>query len=387
MQRQLRDREAINELWGKLMRVRRRIAKNAGQPNFRSYMWKKRLRFDYTPQDCFRFHKAIEEVVVPAARRIYELRRKRLGIDSVRPWDLDTDPLGRPPLRPFTSIEELEHKTANIFKKVDPQLGQYFEIMRQDGLLDLDNRKDKAPGGYCTEFRLAQRPFIFVNAVGVHDDVQTMLHEGGHAFHVFETSHLPSHLQVQIPLEFMEVASTAMEFLGAPYLPVEEGGFYNQADASRARADYLERMILFWPYMAVVDAFQHWAYDNHEQACDPANCDVKWAELWRRYMPTEDWHGLENEMVTGWQRKIHIYEDPFYYIEYGLSQMGAGQIWQKALKNQAKAVANYRKALSLGGTASLPQLYAAAGAKFAFDSRTLRQVVDLMLGFIQQAGD
>jgi oligoendopeptidase F len=386
-QRQLHDRGAINDLWTRLMKVRKRIAKNAGQNGYRSYMWKNRLRFDYSPQDCYRFHRAIEEVVVPAAARIYERRRKRLGIKSIRPWDLETDPLGRPPLHPFSSIEELERKTAKIFNRVDPQLGKYFEIMQRDGLLDLENRKDKAPGGYCTEFRLSQRPFIFVNAVGVHEDVQTMLHEGGHAFHVFETGHLHSHLQVQIPLEFMEVASTAMEFLGAPYLPLEEGGFYSRRDAIRARADYLERMIIFWPYMAVVDAFQHWVYENHEQASEPVNCDAKWAELWLRYMPAEDWLGLEDEMETGWQRKVHIHEDPFYYIEYGLSQMGAVQIWHKAIKNQAKAVSDYRKALMLGGTASLPKLYAKAGAKFTFDSHTLREAINLMEAYIQQAGN
>lgn len=384
-QRQLGDREAINTLWNKLMKLRKRIAQNAGQNGFRSYMWKKRLRFDYSPKDCYRFHRAIEEVVVPAAARIYERRRKRLGIKSIRPWDLEVDPLGRQPLQPFTSLEELEHKSTNIFKRVDPQLGKYFEILRREGLLDLENRKDKAPGGYCTEFRLSQRPFIFVNAVGVHDDVQTMLHEGGHAFHVFETNHHPSHLQVQIPLEFMEVASTAMELLGGPYLPADEGGFYNRAEANRARADYFERMILFWPYMAVVDAFQHWVYENHDQASDPANCDSQWAKLWQRFIPAEDWSGLEDEMVTGWQRKVHIYEDPFYYIEYGLSQVAAVQIWQKAIANQVKAVADYRKALALGGTARLPQLYATAGAKLAFDSHTLRQAVTLMESFIQQA--
>lgn len=384
-QRQLRDREAINSLWSKLMKLRKRIAQNAGQSGFRSYMWKKRLRFDYSPKDCYRFHRAIEEVVVPAAARIYERRRRRLGVRRLRPWDLEVDPLGRQPLQPFTSVEEFEHKAQNIFKRVDPQLGNYFEILRQDGLLDLENRKDKAPGGYCTEFRLSQRPFIFVNAVGVHDDVQTILHEGGHAFHVFETAHLPSHLQVQIPLEFMEVASTAMEFLGAPYITKNEGGFYSQTEANRARADYLERMILFWPYMAVVDSFQHWVYENHDQASDPVNCDAKWAELWKRFIPAEDWNGLEDEMVTGWQRKVHIYEDPFYYIEYGLSQVAAVQIWRKAINNQVKAVVDYRKALSLGGSVRLPDLYLAAGAKLAFDSQTLRKAVELMENFIQQA--
>lgn len=376
-ERWLRDRDAINDLWNKLFAVRQRLAMNAGLPDYRAYRWKKMLRFDYTPQDCFRFHQAIEKVAVPAAKQLHERRRKKLGVDRLRPWDLLVDPAGRAPLRPFSSIDELEDGVSRIFHKVDPQLGGYFEIMRRENLLDLDNRKGKAPGGYCTDFPVSGRPFILMNAVGTHEDVQTLLHEGGHAFHVFEVNHLPYFHQKRIGLEFMEVASTAMELLASPYLTRAQGGFYTEAEAARARIEFIEGVICFWPYMAVVDAFQHWAYEHPELAGDPARCDDQWAGLWERFMGSVDWSGLDAERVTGWQRKLHIVQDPFYYIEYGLSQLGAFQVWRNALIDQEQAVAAYRQALSLGGTVPLPQLYAAAGARFAFDADTLQQAVDL----------
>jgi oligoendopeptidase F len=288
-----------------------------------------------------------------------------------------------PPLRPFETAEELESKTAAIFHRVDPHLGNYFDIMRQENLLDLDNRKGKAPGGYCSDFPVAKRPFIFTNAVGLDDDVRTMLHEGGHAFHFFEMSHLPYFHQRRIPMEFAEVASIGMEFLSYPYLTEGEGGFYNTRDAARACLEHLEKSLLFWPYMAVVDSFQHWVYENPESAAIAANCDTKWRELWDRFMVGIDWRGLEEEKVTGWHRKLHIHLDPFYYVEYGLAQLGAVQVWRNALVDQTAAVVDYRRALSLGGTVNLPKLYAAAGAKFAFDAATLKQAVNLMEGKIE----
>jgi len=376
--RQLADRQAINDLWVKLLAIRRQLAANANLPDYRAYRWRQLLRFDYTPQDCKQFHRAIEAVVIPAARRLYERRRRLLAVGALRPWDVHVDVRGRPPLKPFSTIAELEEKTSAIFEGVDPALGDYFEIMRREGLLDLDNRKGKAPGGYCTDFPASSRPFIFCNSVGVHDDVQTLLHEGGHAFHVFESSRLPYFQQMHVPLEFAEVASMGMEFLASPYLSAEQGGFYTPAETAQARVDLLEGYLLFWPYMAVVDAFQHWVYEEAEAASDPANCDAQWVELWERFMTGVDWSGLEQEKMTGWQRKLHIHEDPFYYVEYGLALLGAAQVWRNALKDQRAATAAYRWALALGGTATLPQLYAAAGARFAFDAGTLGEVVDLM---------
>jgi oligoendopeptidase F len=341
------------------------------------------LRFDYTPQDCVRFHQAIEKVVVPAVQHLYEKRRRRLGVKTLRPWDLEVDPQSRPPLRPFQDVSQLEQGVAAIIQAIDPQLGAYFDIMRREGLLDLENRKGKAPGGYCTDFPASRRPFIFMNAVGIHDDVQTLLHEGGHSFHVFESAHLPYAQQKEVGLEFAEVASTSMEYLGAQFL-TNPGGFYSPAEAARARIAHLEETLAFWPYMAVVDAFQHWVYENASEALDPSNCDQKWSELWRRFMIGVDWSDMEEEMATGWQRKLHILQSPFYYIEYGLAQLGAFQVWRNSLKDAPGAVAAYRRALSLGGSVALPDLYRAAGARLAFDELALKEAVDLALQTIHE---
>jgi oligoendopeptidase F len=250
--------------------------------------------------------------------------------------------------------------------------------MRREQLLDLENRKAKAPGGYCTGLFVQgkRRPFIFMNAVGTQRDVTTMLHEAGHAFHAFETAKLPYHQQRGVGSEFNEVASMAMELLGAPYL--HEAGFYTQEEATRARVAHLEKILLFWPYMAVVDSFQLWAYANPDEAANPTNCDHKWSELWDRFMPGEDWSGLEEEKVTGWHRKLHIFQHPFYYVEYGMAQLGAVQVWANSLKNANEAVQAYRNAHRLGGTVSLPELYATAGAHFAFDIPALQNAVDLI---------
>lgn len=376
--RQLADRQAINDLWREFLTLRRTIAANADKPDYRAYKWQQLHRFDYTPDDCRTFHRAIETAVVPAAQRIYERRRERLGIASLRPWDLDVDVFGRAPLKPFGTGEELKTLAASIFNRVDPKLGEYFATMQRENLLDLENRKNKAPGAYCTNFPMSKQPFIFQNAVGLHGDLQTILHESGHAFHNFERYALPYAPQRQVGMEFAEVASMAMELLASPYLAKNQGGVYSDADAARARIEHLESEILFWPYMAVVDAFQHWVYENPDAAMDASNCDAEWARQWNRFMVGVDWSGLEQEMMTGWHRKLHIFEVPFYYVEYGLAQLGAAQVWASARRDQARAVADYRRALALGGTVALPQLYATAGAQFAFDAATLQRAVDLM---------
>lgn len=377
-ERKAEDREKLNDLWKQLLKLRLEIAKNAGYSDFRSFRWDEWYRFDYTPENCIEFQEAIEKVAVPAASRIYKKRSRDLGLDSLRPWDLNVDPLGRPPLRPFDNVTDLQTRTAMMFRKVDPQLGGYFETMMREGLLDLDNRKNKAPGGYCTSFAAARKPFIFANAVGVHDDVQTLLHEAGHAFHTFEKVALPYYPQRSVNLEFAEVASMSMELLAMPYLTKGEGGFYNAEEAGRVSREHYEFLITFWPYMAVVDAFQHWVYENPEAAAEPTELDRKWAELYLRFVPDIDWSGLEETLKIGWQKKLHIFQVPFYYVEYGLAQLGAVQVWKNSLNDKEKAVADYRKALAMGGTASLPELYAAAGAKFAFDEATLSEAVKLI---------
>ncbi|GAB1422399.1 M3 family oligoendopeptidase [Anaerolineales bacterium] len=382
--RTLQDRESLNDLWQKLLTLRTEIARNADKANYREYAWQERGRFDYSPEDAQSFFHAIEEVVVPAAERLYERKRKALGVETLRPWDLEVETSEASALHPFEKADELIAVTSTIFNKIDPQLGAYFDTMRDENLLDLDNRKGKAPGGYCTDFPVVERPFIFMNAVGLHDDVQTMLHESGHAFHAFECMKLDYVQQMDIPMEFAEVASMSMELIAAPYLEKSEGGFYDEADAARARIEHLEGLIRFWPYMAVVSSFQHWVYTHEGDAIDPQQCDAKWAELWSLFMKGIDWTGLEDWVNTGWHRKLHIFHLPFYYIEYGLAQLGAVQIWANSLKDHRQALEAYIAALQLGNTATLPQLFETAGAKFAFDSETLGTAVDLIERTIEE---
>lgn len=385
--RRLRDRDALNELWQEMLLLRQKIAYNAGFETYLAYKWSALKRFDYTPDDSRRFHEAIAEVVVPAVQRSFDQVQAELGVETLRPWDLMADAYGLsfPALRPFSDVAALEAGTANMFRQVDPALGEYFEVMRAEQLLDMANQPGKAPGAYCTYFATEKRPFIFMNAVGTAEDIRTMLHEAGHAFHTFESRQLPYHQQRHPGHEFSEVASMAMELLASPYLGGESGGFYDDpTEQARHRINHLRKIMAFWPYMAVVDSFQHWVYENINAAMDPANCDAKWGELWQRFVPYGDWTGFETVRDTGWHRKQHIFRAPFYYIEYGMAQVGAIQVWRNALGDRPKAIEQYRQALSLGGTQSLPELYEAAGATFRFDETTMQAVISLLEGTINE---
>jgi oligoendopeptidase F len=376
MERYLAERQRLNDLYLEMLPLRRRVAQNAGLGNFRDYQWLASARFDYTPEDCFTFHDAIEHEVVPLASALYRQQAARLDIDEMRPWDEGVDPNGEP-LKPFTDVAELEEGAYRIFRQVDPELAGHYVLMR-DGFLDLASRPNKAPGGYCNDFAVSGRPYIFMNAVGTDDDVSTLLHEGGHAFHLMESMRQPLYFNYNGPMEFCEVASMAMELLSAPYLTRDRGGFYDEMDARRAHAGQLRKIVWFLPYMAVVDAFQHWVYTEAPTDVSAADLDATWSALWDRFMPGIDYRGLQTEKETGWHRKAHIFTDPFYYVEYGLAQLGALQVWRNAMADQAQAVAAYRAALVLGDTQPLPELFQAAGARFAFDRRTVGELMDLI---------
>lgn len=380
-ERRLQDRDAINEVWGKLLDIRTRIAANAGFPDYRSYAWKALKRFDYTPEDAKSFHQAVERTLVPLVTRMYERRRDQLGIESVRPWDREVDVSGLPPLKPYERAEELEEGVVSMLQRVDPALADYLQTMRGEDLLDLQSRTNKGPGAYCTSFPAAGRPFIFGNAAGIHDDIVTLLHEGGHAFHVFEMSRLPYEHQKDwdvIPMEFAEVASMSMELLASPYLGRDQGGFYSEEDAARARLAHLESILTLLCWICVVDAFQHWVYENPEEAADLDKADDAWEAIYQRFVPFVDWTGLEQERRFDWRRIPHIFIGPFYFLEYALAQLGAIQVWANAQRDQRQAIQQYRKALSLGGTATLPDLFAAAGARFAFDEQMLSEAATLV---------
>lgn len=371
-------RDALADIFDRQLELRQQIAKNAGFANYRDYVFEDKYRYDYTPEDCARFHDAVEQTFVPAVARRHEIRKREMGLDSLRPWDLGSDPQGRPPLKPYDEIDDMTATAQQIFAKVDPVLGEQFGTMRDEGLLDLDSRKGKRPGGFCTSFPYRKRPFIFMNSSGVGSDVRTLLHEAGHAFHGFATlESLPFLHQRRYGSEMAEVASMSMELLSAPYLRKQDGGYYEDADYARSRIEHLEGIISLLTWVATVDAFQQWLYTD-EAAKDRDARDAKWQEIWARFDPNTDWSGLEQQRVARWYKQLHIFLYPFYYIEYALAQLGALQVWRNALDDQAKAVEDYRAALALGGSKPLPELYGAAGARLMFDAEGMSELVALI---------
>jgi oligoendopeptidase F len=363
--RRLQDVDKLEEIFDQLLVLRNEIAHAAGFTDFRAYTFANYERFDYTPEDCLRFHDAVEHHIVPLARELQEERRRKLGLEKLRPWDLAVDPDQNPPLHPFTDSAELLEKCHQIFTALDPRLGEYYHVLRAQELVDLDNRKGKAPGGYQSTLSEARVPFIFMNAVGAHRDVEVMLHEAGHAFHALASRELPLHAYRSAPIEFCEVASMGMELLAAPHLRA----FYNDADAKRAQRDHLEGIIKFFPWMATVDAFQHWIYTHPGHSRGERT--KFWLSLMDRFGGTEDWSGFEPARAHVWHRQLHIFEIPFYYVEYGIAQLGALQLWQASRRDLPATLDHYLQGLGLGGSRPLPELFETSGLKFDFTDQTI----------------
>jgi oligoendopeptidase F len=371
-------RDALAKIFDEQYRLRQQVAKNAGFDNFRDYSFRLKNRFDYSPADCETFHDAVEASVVPAIARRNKLRKAELGVSQLRPWDVFVDPAGRPGLKPFEHVDELAAGTEAALGHVSPMFGKYIATMRREKLLDLDSREGKAPGGYCTGFDYRKRPFIFMNAGGTHQDVETMLHEGGHAVHAFETyATLPLIFNRFPGEEISEVGSMAMELLASPYIEKKDGGFYSTEDANRARIEHLEGLLSGVAWIAAIDAFQHWIY-THKDGGDAGARDAEWLKVAARFNGGVDWSGLDAESLARWYRQLHIFLVPFYYIEYGIAQLGALQVWRNSLQDQAAAVDAYRTALALGATKPIPELFEAAGARFAFDRAIVAELVELV---------
>lgn len=372
------QRQVLADIFDRMYDLRQQVARNAGFENFRDYSHLEKNRFDYTADDCLRFHEAVESAVMPAVERILRRRRSQMGIDPLRAWDITADPRGRTPLKPFTDIDTFIARAADVFTHVDPEFGGYYRRMAEAKLLDLDNRKGKAPGGYCQTLAFRKMPLIFMNAVGIDEDVRTLLHEAGHAFHSFEASTLPLLFQRHPGSEMAEVASMSMELLATPFIDADDGGYYSEEDALRSRADLLEGIVLFLPHCASVDAFQHWIYLN-TAGRDAAARDRKWLELRQRFEGSSlDWNGLDAERIARWYQQPHFFVSPFYYIEYGIAQLGALQVWRNSLRDPQEAVRHYRGALTLGATKPLPDLFKAAGARLMFDSEGMRELVSVV---------
>ena len=379
-----KKRDAIADIFDRQYALRQTVARNAGFASYRDYAHAEKNRFDYAPSDCERFHDAVEMTVVPVVDRIMARRRDLMGLDRLRPWDaIDgmmgvADPLGRTPLKPFADVDALAARAQAVFTGVSPDLGGYFEIMRREGLLDLESRQGKAPGGYCTSFPFRKRPFIFMNATGTDSDVRTLLHESGHAFHSFEAhAAQPLVFQRHPGSEMAEVASMSMELLAVPYLGEEAGGFFSPEDELRSRAAHLEAIPLLLAHVASVDAFQHWIYTSGEGHDRDAR-DRRWLKLRERFQPGVDWSGLDDLRIARWLAQPHFFTHPFYYIEYGIAQLGALQVWRNAREDQREAVAAYRSALALGATRPLPELFGAAGARLVFDADGMGGLVALV---------
>jgi oligoendopeptidase F len=366
--RRAADADALEDLFDKMLAVRRQIAANAGQRDFREYMFATLLRFDYTPDDCLAFHDAIERRVVPVVREFNARRRALLGVETLRPWDTQVDPEGHAPLRPFESVDALVAGCRRIVAQIDPQLATFYDVMAGAQMLDLASRPGKATGGYMTALRERRLPFIFMNAVGLKDDVDTLLHEGGHAFHYLLARDLPLQAYHQTGEEFSEVASQTMEFFARPYLRE----FYAPEDVQRLLDEQLRDRLGFLPFMAMLDAFQHWVYTTDRADRDARR--AKWRELEARFRPDLDWSGLDLAHATGWHYP-HVFTVPFYYVEYGISLLAALRIWINSLDDERGAVAAYKRALALGGSRPLPALFQAAGVEFGMDDRVVREVV------------
>lgn len=364
--RRLKDSEKMNSIFNELIELRTAIATNAGFENFMEYQFKAFNRFDYTPEDCLKFHKSVEECVVPLLARIYSRRKKSLAYKSLKPWDTEVDIKNRMALKPFEDILVFEKGIQQIFNAIDGELGNYFALFRKWGILDLQSRKGKAPGAYQSTLSETRKPFIFLNAVGLDSDVRTLLHESGHAFHVLATASKPLMDDREPPIEFCEVASMSMELIGSHFLK----HFYNEEDAKRAKTDLLEEIIYILPWIATIDAFQHWIYTNPRHNVEQRN--QVWVSIRKRFGGyLLDWEGIEVEHSNLWQRQLHLFEYPFYYIEYGIAQLGALQLWIKYKKNPKETIKNYKQGLSLGSTESLPKLFEATGLVFDFSEKML----------------
>lgn len=372
--RRLQNKDALNDLYSQLIALRHQTALNAGFANYRDFKFEELGRFDYTKDDCFRFHDAVKEYVLPLVNKINENKKKKLGLDTLRPWDLDAEPAGTAPLRPFSQAEELITKTTACFDQLNPFFGDCLRTMKAMGRFDLESRKGKAPGGYNCPLAETGAPFIFMNAAGQMGDLITMVHEGGHAIHSFLAHPLELSAFKEYPMEIAEVASMSMELFSMDHWDLF---FTDKNDLARARKQQMERVITIFPWIATIDKFQHWVYEN------PTHTLTERAEKWLDIMgefssQVVDWQELEQYRPYGWQRQLHLFEVPFYYIEYGIAQLGALGLWKQYKENKETALSNYMSALTLGGTRTLPELYDAAGLRFDFSKEHIKQLMDFV---------
>jgi len=373
-ERRLQDKQALNDLFSSLLQKRHQVAINAGFENYRDYRFLELGRFDYSKENCYQFHEAVKLHVMPLVNQLYEAKMKKLGLEILRPWDIEAEPAGTQPLRPFKTGAELTDKTITCFNELRSFFGGCLSKMREMGRLDLESRKGKAPGGYNCPLAETGAPFIFMNAAGTLDDVTTMVHEGGHAIHSFVAHELELTGFKEYPTEIAEVASMAMELFS---MDKWEVFFETEEELKRAREQQLERVITIFPWIATIDKFQHWIYEN------PVHTEKERADKWFEILdefssPVIDFSRLDEYRRYSWHRQLHLFEVPFYYIEYGIAQLGAIGLWQQYKQNPETAINNYLNALQLGGTKTLPDLFKTAGLQFDFSPAYIKQLMEFV---------
>ena len=372
--RRLQDKEALNSLFNQLTEKRNQLALNAGFTNYTDYRFKELGRFDYTKEDCFQFHDAVKKHVLPLVNKIYRKKKEKLQLASLRPWDMDAEPEGTKALHPFNTGEELINKSITCFDQLNPFFGDCLRKMKEMKHFDLESRKGKAPGGYNCPLAESGAPFIFMNAAGQMHDVTTMVHEGGHAVHSFLAHPLELTGFKEYPMEIAEVASMSMELFTMEYW---DTFLSNKEELKRAKEQQLERVITLFPWIAVIDKYQHWLYAH--PAHESEERKNAWQQITNEFKDdVVDYSGLEEFRSYSWQRQLHLFEVPFYYIEYGIAQLGAIGMWKQFKQNKEKALENYCRALSLGGTKTLPQLFEAAGLKFDFSADTIQSLMEFV---------
>ncbi len=371
-ERRLQDKESMHDLFSSLIQKRNQMALNAGFANYRDYKFVELGRFDYSKEDCFQFHEAIKLHVLPLIDKIYARKKKKLRLDVLKPWDTEAEPAGTKPLRPFTDGKDLFEKSVACFEQLNPFFASCLKKMEALKHFDLESRKGKAPGGYNCPLAESGAPFIFMNAAGQMGDVTTMVHEGGHAIHSFLAHPLALSAFKEYPMEIAEVASMSMELFTMNHW---QSFFDNDADLNRAKEHQLERTITIFPWIAIIDKFQHWVYENPNHTIDRRT--HTWNEITKEFSTDSiDYSGLDAYRAIGWQRQLHLFEVPFYYIEYGIAQLGAIGMWMQYQKNPTTALENYMNALSLGGTKTLPELYETAGIEFNFSPNYVKKLMD-----------
>ncbi|MEM7102278.1 MAG: M3 family oligoendopeptidase [Bacteroidota bacterium] len=373
-ERRLEDAGKLDDLFDKLIEKRQLLAQNAGFDNFRDFKFADLGRFDYGPEDCYAFHDAIANEVVPLVDEMNRQRQKYLGIDRIRPWDLSVDPLYDEPLMPYKNVNELIEKSILCLSDLHPYFGNCISIMDQMNHLDLDSRKGKRPGGYNMPLPETGIPFIFMNSANSMRDMRTMMHEAGHAVHSLLTREKKMNIDKRPPSEVAELAAMAMELLTMDFWP---RFFDSEEDYKRARIWQLQKSVSLLPWVATISKFQHWLYTNEGHTSEER--DNAWLEIFHEFeSDTVNWTGLEPFSRKLWQRQLHLFEVPFYYIEYGMAQLGAIAIWRNYRRDPEKTLQNYIEALELGYTKPIGEIYEKAGIQFNFSSAYVSELMDFV---------